>query len=275
MGPDGNAGKHSWLCAPEILQNLTGTRPRERFAQSLVTPGKAQRSGFAGKRRSKGTNAVFAARRKRSGVDFATTSRHGQSNSPPGSGAIRKETYLWRRNRETPQRRAESSRPTEGAKTKMGAAGASPRPTGFKKTFWDWVGEAPLGLPPGFAPVPLARQTQARKRNRTGGKFPPTQGPSGPRWNRRQALLVLRAGGVQIRLRRGPRKWGPGKGDYEHEVLIGAGPYPLCPFGTSPLDKGSQPRRRFGSSPRASRRSPAKRVRREEEEQGSGRSFRC
>ena len=132
-------------------------------------------------KRSKGTNAVFAARRKRSGVDFATTSRHGQSNSPPGSGAIRKETYLWRRNRETPQRRAESSRPTEGAKTKMGAAGASPRPTGFKKTFWDWVGEAPLGLPPGFAPVPLARQTQARKRNRTGGNFckPRAQWPGG------------------------------------------------------------------------------------------------
>ena len=65
-----------------------GSRPRRRFAQSLVAPGEAQRSGFAGKRRSKGTNAVFAARRKRSGVDFATTSRRGQSHSPPAGGEI-------------------------------------------------------------------------------------------------------------------------------------------------------------------------------------------
>ena len=84
-------------------------RPRWRFAQSLVTPGEAQRSGFAGKRRSKGTNAVFAARRKRSGVDFATTSRHGQSRSPPalrpqarfGAQPPRQRRLLarrWRRN---------------------------------------------------------------------------------------------------------------------------------------------------------------------------------
>ena len=63
-------------------QSARRPRPRWRFVQSLVTPGEAQRNGFAGKRRSKGTNAVFAARRKRSGVDFATTSRHGQSNPP-------------------------------------------------------------------------------------------------------------------------------------------------------------------------------------------------
>ena len=67
---------------------LIRSRPRWRFAQSLVAPGEAQRSGFAGKRRSKGTSAVFAARRKRSRVDFATTSRHGQSNSPPAGGEI-------------------------------------------------------------------------------------------------------------------------------------------------------------------------------------------
>ena len=67
---------------------LIRSRPRRRFAQSLVAPGEAQRSGFAGKRRSKGTSAVFAARRKRSRVDFATTSRHGQSNSPPAGGEI-------------------------------------------------------------------------------------------------------------------------------------------------------------------------------------------
>ena len=77
--------------------------------------------------------------------------------------------------------------------------------------------------------------------NRTGGKFPPTQGPSGPGWKRRQALLALRAGNFAELLRSGPRKWGPGKGDYEHEVLIGAGPYPLCPFGTFPPDRGNRP----------------------------------
>ena len=163
MGPDGNAGKHSWPCAPEILQNLTGTRPRERFAQSLVTPGKAQRSGFAGKRRSKGTNAVFAARRKRSGVDFATTSRHGHSNSPPGTEAVRKETYLWQRNRETPQRRAESSRPTEesnlngggggtpqgGFSCPFGAIHLQPPPYGSQGNLPGLRKGRPLGLPPG------------------------------------------------------------------------------------------------------------------------------
>ena len=50
------------------------------------TPGEAQRSGFAGKRRSKEAVAVFAARRKRRQADFATTSRRGQSHSPPAGG---------------------------------------------------------------------------------------------------------------------------------------------------------------------------------------------
>ena len=52
------------------------------------TPGEVQRSGFAGKRRSKEAVAVFAARRKRRQTDFATTCRHGQSNSPPAGGEI-------------------------------------------------------------------------------------------------------------------------------------------------------------------------------------------
>ena len=52
------------------------------------TPGEAQRSGFAGKRRSKEAVAVFAARRKRRQADFATTSRRGQSHSPPAGGEI-------------------------------------------------------------------------------------------------------------------------------------------------------------------------------------------
>ena len=88
---------------------LIRSRPRRRFGLSLPysrrspaqrvravpggvlgylsrTPGEAQRSGFAGKRRSKEAVAVFAARRKRRQADFATTSRHGQSNSPPAGG---------------------------------------------------------------------------------------------------------------------------------------------------------------------------------------------
>ena len=52
------------------------------------TPGEAQRSGFAGKRRSKGAVAVFAVWRKRRQADLATTSRHGQSRSPPAGGEI-------------------------------------------------------------------------------------------------------------------------------------------------------------------------------------------
>ena len=67
---------------------LIWSRPRRRFAQSIVAPGEAQRSGFAGKRRSKGAVAVFAVRRKRRQADFATTSRRGQSNSPPAGGEI-------------------------------------------------------------------------------------------------------------------------------------------------------------------------------------------
>ena len=43
--------------------------PAAFWVISLVPHGEAQRSGFAGKRRSKGTSAVFATRRKRSRVD--------------------------------------------------------------------------------------------------------------------------------------------------------------------------------------------------------------
>ena len=87
-GPRGNPRKWGPGKGDYEHKVLIWSRPRRRFAQSLVAPGEAQRSGFAGKRRSKGTNAVFAARRKRSGVDFATTSRRGQSHSPPAGGEI-------------------------------------------------------------------------------------------------------------------------------------------------------------------------------------------
>ena len=56
-----------------------------------------------------------------------------------------------------------------------------------------------------------------------------TQAPSGAGRNRTQALLILRAGRAARCSRGNPRKRGPGKGDYEHEVLI-----------------WSRPRRRFG-----------------------------
>ena len=90
----------------------------------------------------------------------------------------------------------------------------------------------------------LARQPQARLWNRTNSNFPKTQGPVV--WNRtnsnfpktqgpvarkksQKATQILRAGNFCPTPRGNPRKWGPGKGDYEHEVLI-----------------RSRPRRRFG-----------------------------
>ena len=123
------------FCAPEgfcLLQGVTPvnggpgkgdyehevliwSRPRRRFAQSLVAPGEAQRSGFAGKRRSKGTNAVFAARRKRRQADFATTSRHGQSHSPPAGG-------------ETPLRKEPSSGPMRASGPTKSVLSSLPHP---------------------------------------------------------------------------------------------------------------------------------------------------
>ena len=67
---------------------LIRSRPRRVLGYLSRTPGEAQRSGFAGKRRSKEAVAVFAARRKRRQADFATTSRRGQSHSPPTGGEI-------------------------------------------------------------------------------------------------------------------------------------------------------------------------------------------
>ena len=117
----------------------------------------------------------------------------------------------------------------------------------------------------------LARQPQARLWNRTNSIFqkPRAQWPGR---NRRKPLRfcapemfcppqgVTSVNGVRGRLphtrSRVRRARGGRVGDYEHEVLI-----------------RSRPRRRFGLSLPYSRRSPAQRVRREEEEQGSGRSF--
>ena len=78
--------------------------------------------------------------------------------------------------------------------------------------------------PPEFAPGALVRKRQARERNRARPNFPPTQAPSGAGRDRTQALLILRAGNVLPTSRGNPRKWGPGKGDYEHKVLIWSRP---------------------------------------------------
>ena len=130
-------------------------------------------------------------------------------------------------------------------------------------------------------PGTLVRTTQAQEWNRGSSNFPLTQAPSGAGRDRTQALLILRAGRILPTSRGNPRNGGPGKGDYEHEVLIrsrsrrrnspakrtiqrpdeGIGPYKKRsiiapssgPFGAtfpipsglrpSPLDKGSRPPR--------------------------------
>ncbi len=108
-GPGRNRKRPLRFCAPEIFCLVQGVAlvkgagerrlgAPERCSSGAVpggvlvnlsrTPGEAQRSGFAGKRRSKGAGVVFAVRRKRRQADFATTSRHGQSRSPPAGGEI-------------------------------------------------------------------------------------------------------------------------------------------------------------------------------------------
>ena len=69
----------------------------------------------------------------------------------------------------------------------------------------------------------LARQPQARLWNRNNSNFPKTQGPVA-RKKAQKATQILRAGNVLPTPRGSPRKWGPGKGDYEHEVLIWSRP---------------------------------------------------
>ena len=107
------------------------------------------------------------------------------------------------------------------------AGGASPSPTRVPQRFRFCVGEA-LGPPASSAPGALVENTQAQKLNRTNSNFPKTQGPVA-RKKSQKATQILRAGNVLPTPRGNPRKWGPGKGDYEHEVLI-----------------RSRPRRRFG-----------------------------
>ena len=138
------------------------SEPRGRFAETPVSPGEAQRSGFARKRRSKGAGAVFAARRKRSLADFATTSRHGQSRSPPAGGEI----FLGRRRK----RAAQVCRPY-GEREGFRAVRTPPlhRKTGLEKN----TGSPPLATKRGNLPLPASNFAPlAHKISKTGHRAP-------------------------------------------------------------------------------------------------------
>ena len=92
-------------------------------------------------------------------------------------------------------------------------------------------------------------ETQAQFLNRTSGKFPPTQGPSGPGRKRWQAFLALRAGRVLIRLRSGPRNGGPGVRRLGAPFRCSSGAVPRRSFGDFPI-AGKVTRRRSGEIPR-------------------------
>ena len=73
------------------------------------------------------------------------------------------------------------------------------------------------------APVPLVRKTQAQVWNRAGGKFCKlrAQWPGG---DSDQSLRFCAPEILQNPSRMRPPQRGPGKGDYEHEVLIWSRP---------------------------------------------------
>ena len=104
--PGGNLDCHSVslrFCAPEGSKSASGAAP------VMGDPGQGE-YGHA------------SAHPEPSPVAFWLLCRRGQSNSPPGTGFVRKETYLWRRNRETPQRRALQ----KGPKPRWGRRGHTP-----------------------------------------------------------------------------------------------------------------------------------------------------
>ena len=77
--------------------------------------------------------------------------------------------------------------------------------------------------PPEFAPVPLVRKRQARERNRTSPNFCKPR----PQWagrNRRPPLRFCAPEGFCPPQGVTPVNGGPGKGDYEHKVLIWSRP---------------------------------------------------
>ena len=91
----------------------------------------------------------------------------------------------------------------------------------------------------------LVRQSQAPEWNRTSANFPHSQGPVARR-ELRHSLRFCAPEGFYPRQGVTPAFGVRGKATMSTKCSSGAGPYPLCPFGTSPLDKGSRPRRRFG-----------------------------
>ena len=105
--------------------------------------------------------------------------------------------------------------------------GQAPPLRGFKKAFRFCVGE-PLGAPARIrtGSVGSAKSGAVVEPHRP--QFSAQPGPGGPA-GIQTLTQILRAGTFLPDPRGNPRKWGPGKGDYEHEVLI-----------------WSRPRRRFG-----------------------------
>ena len=115
--------------------------------------------------------------------------------------------------------RVRTPAPTKKGDRSEISVGAGPRPA-RGRTMCAPTAENSLGT--------LVRKRQAQKRNRTNSNFPQTQGPVA----RRELRVPLRFCAPELFCPlQGvtPVKWGPGKGDYEHEVLIGAVPGGVLP----------------------------------------------
>ena len=151
--------------------------------------------------------------------------------------------------------------PQGGFSCPCGAIHLQPLPYGFKKLFWDWVGEA-LGPPAGICTGRVGSVKPGAPTGPHQPKFLQIQGLVARR-EFRPAIQILRAGNDDELLRSAsPVKGVRGK----RPMDLGGTKWSRSPSDASP---GA-----FCPIPRYSRRSPAKRVRREEEEQGNKRSFR-
>ena len=98
------------------------------------------------------------------------------------------------------------------------SGGASPSPTVLKKLFWDWVGEA-LGPPAVNGPGTVRSAASGVDVEPQQRQFLQTQGPVARR-EFRHSLRFPRAENFLPGSRGNPRKWGPGKGEYERGALI-------------------------------------------------------
>ena len=99
--------------------------------------------------------------------------------------------------------------------------------------------------PTGYAPGALAHQSQAQNWNRTDCNFCKLRA-QWPGLNCGKPLRFCAPEGFCLAQGVTPVMGVRGKATMSTKCSSGAGPYPLCPFGTSPLDKGSRPRWRFG-----------------------------